>query len=171
MFSNSLMVMLRHKAEPDNTQTGVYLSCCDLRQSWVSTVGLGTLLRLSNTNVQHGHGVAGAGLGLLVGGPHAAGSVGHGEGEAGGGGGKYGGEDGEDEQETAEPTQAYWVVCRSEWPVLHWADPACQYSEMKAFILEENKLFEGPFIISILRRRKKKFRIPNLLHILFGALV
>ena len=61
MFSNSLMVMLRHKAEPDNTQTGVYLSCCDLRQSWVSTVGLGTLLRLSNTNVQHGHGVAGAG--------------------------------------------------------------------------------------------------------------
>ena len=87
-----------------------------------------------NTNVQHGHGVAGAGLGLLVGGPHAAGSVGHGEGEAGGGGGKYGGEDGEDEQETAEPTQAYWVVCRSEWPVLHWADPACQYSEMKAFI-------------------------------------
>ena len=53
----------------------------------------------------------------------------------------------------------------------HWADPACQYSEMKAFILKENKLFEGPFIISILRRRKKKFRIPNLLHILFGALV
>ena len=42
---------------------------------------------------------------------------------------------------------------------------------MKAFILEENKLFEGPFIISILRRRKKKFRIPNLLHILFGALM
>jgi hypothetical protein len=60
---------------------------------------------------------------------------------------------------------------RADWAQTGGARTAGQTQPVNIVQLEENKLFEDPFIVSIIRRRKKKFSISNLLYVIVGPLM